>query len=80
MKYSFICALTAAVCQAVDPEAPVWPTKFSEDFVEKMYEGHKIVASYYYDASDLTDIKTAVYRSNGRYDQICGLTHHNDED
>ncbi|KAL4472553.1 hypothetical protein ABPG74_018502 [Tetrahymena malaccensis] len=74
MKTSVICLflLVSFVLSQEEPEPakPVWPLKFSQDFIETFYgsTNHTSVGGYYY---DYTTYSTRLIRSNGKYDQTC---------
>ena len=75
MKLVFaLLAVLAIAAMAEDPQTPMWPTKFTEDFTESftypVIGTHKTQGSFYYDFSTN---RYRVSRDNGRYDRYCGL-------
>eukprot|EP00343_Euplotes_focardii_P009659 CAMPEP_0205824678 /NCGR_PEP_ID=MMETSP0206-20130828/22132_1 /ASSEMBLY_ACC=CAM_ASM_000279 /TAXON_ID=36767 /ORGANISM="Euplotes focardii, Strain TN1" /LENGTH=184 /DNA_ID=CAMNT_0053123019 /DNA_START=16 /DNA_END=567 /DNA_ORIENTATION=+ len=70
---SFLLAFLAIVVFA-DPEAPRWPTKFTEEFTETftypVFGKFHTKGTFYYDAGSN---RYRVEREDGRADRYCGL-------
>ncbi|EAR87553.1 hypothetical protein TTHERM_00069600 (macronuclear) [Tetrahymena thermophila SB210] len=78
MQKYLLLALIVVVCQcqqAQQPLPPVWPNRFSQDFVETWNITntiHRSVGTYFYDYTQGT---TRLARSNGQYDPLCKSLH-----